>query len=39
MRIRWTQPAARDFTHICDYTRERDGPRAARALRWQSTKV
>jgi toxin ParE1/3/4 len=32
MRLRWTQPAARDFTHICDYTRERDGPTAARRV-------
>lgn len=29
MRIRWTEPAARDLTHICDYTKERDGPTAA----------
>ena len=32
MRIRWTEPAARDLTHICDYTQERDGPAAARRL-------
>jgi toxin ParE1/3/4 len=32
MRIRWTQPAARDFTRICDYTGERDGPAAARRV-------
>ena len=32
MRIRWTQPAARDLTHICDYTKERDGPAAARRV-------
>ena len=32
MRIRWTEPAARDLTHICDYTKERDGPEAARRV-------
>jgi toxin ParE1/3/4 len=26
MRVRWTQPAVDDLTHICDYTRERFGP-------------
>jgi toxin ParE1/3/4 len=26
MRIRWTEPAARDLTNICDYTEEHDGP-------------
>ena len=30
MRIRWTEPAARDLTNICDYTEEHDGPEAAR---------
>lgn len=29
MRIRWTEPALRDFTGICDYTEEQDGPEAA----------
>ncbi len=32
MHIRWTEPAARDLTHICDYTQERDGPAAARRV-------
>jgi toxin ParE1/3/4 len=30
MRIRWTEPAARDLTNICDYTEDHDGPGAAR---------
>jgi toxin ParE1/3/4 len=29
MRIRWTEPAARDLTGICDYIKEHDGPAAA----------
>ncbi len=29
MRIQWTEPAARDFTNICDYTEEQDGTAAA----------
>ena len=32
MRIRWTEPAARDLTQICDYIDERDGPRPARQV-------
>jgi len=32
MRIRWTQPAARDLTGVCDYTQENHGPEAARKL-------
>jgi toxin ParE1/3/4 len=28
MRIRWTDPAVRDFTHICDYI-EKHGSRVA----------
>ncbi|HZM12242.1 MAG TPA: type II toxin-antitoxin system RelE/ParE family toxin [Candidatus Limnocylindrales bacterium] len=32
MRIRWTEPAAHDLTHICDYTEEHDGPAAARRV-------
>ena len=32
MRIRWTEPAAHDLTHICDYTEEHDGPGAARRV-------
>ena len=32
MRIRWTEPAARDLTNICDYTEDRDGPEAARRV-------
>ena len=30
MRIRWTDLAQRDFTNICDYTEEQNGPAAAR---------
>ncbi len=29
MRIRWTKPAAEDFTNICDYVKDRDGSEAA----------
>jgi len=32
MRIRWTEPAARDLTHICDYIEERDAPATARRV-------
>ena len=32
MRIRWTEPAARDLTQICDYIDNHDGPRAARRV-------
>jgi toxin ParE1/3/4 len=32
MRIRWTEPSARDLTHICDYIEEHDGPTAARRV-------
>lgn len=32
MRIRWTKPAARDLTQICDYIDKRDGPRTARRV-------
>ena len=32
MRIRWTELAARDLTHICDYIKERDNPEAARRI-------
>ncbi|HMD99813.1 MAG TPA: type II toxin-antitoxin system RelE/ParE family toxin [Terriglobia bacterium] len=32
MRIRWTEPAARDLTDICDYIVARDGPHAARQV-------
>ena len=32
MRIRWTDPAACDLTHICDYIHERDAPGAARRV-------
>ena len=30
MRIRWTDPAVRDFTHICDYIEEHGSAAAAR---------
>jgi addiction module RelE/StbE family toxin len=29
MRLRWTEPATRDFTTICDYIEENSGPRAS----------
>jgi toxin ParE1/3/4 len=32
MRIRWTEPAARDLTNICDYIEEHDGPAIARRV-------
>jgi toxin ParE1/3/4 len=32
MRVRWTEPAARDLTGICDYTREHLGRESARKL-------
>jgi toxin ParE1/3/4 len=32
MRVRWTEPAARDLTGICDYTKEHCGPEAARKV-------
>jgi len=32
MRIRWTEPAARDLTQICDYIQEHDGPVIARRV-------
>jgi toxin ParE1/3/4 len=32
MRVRWTEPAARDLTGIRDYTQEHLGPGSARKL-------
>ncbi|HMD86946.1 MAG TPA: type II toxin-antitoxin system RelE/ParE family toxin [Terriglobia bacterium] len=32
MRIRWTEPAARDLTHICDYIEGHDAPATARRV-------
>ena len=32
MRIRWTEPAARDLTSICDYIRDHDAPGTARRV-------
>jgi len=32
MIVRWTQPAADDLLHICDYTAERFGASQARRL-------
>jgi toxin ParE1/3/4 len=32
MRVRWTEPAARDLAGICDYTQEHLGPQSARKL-------
>lgn len=32
MRIRWTEPAARDLTQVCDYLQERDSPAVARRV-------
>lgn len=31
-RVRWTQPAARDITNICDYIKEHDSAESARRL-------
>lgn len=32
MRIRWTKPAVRDFTQICDYIETHSSPTAARRV-------
>jgi addiction module RelE/StbE family toxin len=32
MRIRWTEPAARDLTQICDYIQEHDNGTTARRV-------
>jgi plasmid stabilization system protein ParE len=32
MRVRWTAPAARDLTHICDYIEEHDSSATARRV-------
>jgi toxin ParE1/3/4 len=32
MRLRWTDPAARDLTHICDYIEEHDSSIMARRV-------
>lgn len=32
MRLRWTQPAARDLTQICDYIQERTSGATARRV-------
>jgi plasmid stabilization system protein ParE len=32
MRIRWTDPAVRDFTQICDYIRKHGGAATARRV-------
>jgi toxin ParE1/3/4 len=32
MRIRWTDSAVRDFTHICDYIEKQRGPATARRV-------
>jgi toxin ParE1/3/4 len=32
MRIRWTDTAVRDFTHLCDYIEERRGESACRRV-------
>jgi toxin ParE1/3/4 len=32
MRIRWTDPAVRDLTNICDYVKEHDGSVRARRV-------
>jgi plasmid stabilization system protein ParE len=29
MRIRWTEPAVRDLTNICDYTEDHSRPEVA----------
>jgi toxin ParE1/3/4 len=32
MRVRWTEPAVRDLTSICDYIEQHDGGQAARTI-------
>jgi toxin ParE1/3/4 len=32
MLVRWTDPAARDLTHICDYIEEHDSSTTARRV-------
>lgn len=32
MRVRWTAPAARDLTQICDYIESKGSPAAARRV-------
>ena len=32
MRLRWTEPAIRDFTSVCDYLREHGGPGLSRRI-------
>jgi toxin ParE1/3/4 len=32
MRIRWTEPASRDLTQICDYLSKEDSPATARRI-------
>lgn len=32
MRVRWTEPAARDLTEICDYIQEKGSPATARRV-------
>lgn len=32
MRVRWTEPAARDLTHICDYLEEHNSSAVARRV-------
>ncbi len=32
MRIRWTEPAALDLTHICDHIEKQSGPAVARRV-------
>jgi plasmid stabilization system protein ParE len=32
MSVRWTEPAVRDLTGICDYTEQHSGPEAARKV-------
>jgi plasmid stabilization system protein ParE len=39
MRIRWTEPAARDLTHICDYIEERDARQRLGVWHSQSTEA
>ena len=32
MRIRWTEAAVEDFTHICDYIQEHSSPAISRRV-------
>jgi plasmid stabilization system protein ParE len=37
MRVRWTEPAARDLTQICDYIEEHQQHGASRRVRHRNS--